>query len=81
MESTAPLGQEHSHGYSVAYEREELQFPVYVVGFVATCLAAAGYVLDNILLIALALVAFGYAYHNFPLLETGKPRIDRRHLG
>jgi hypothetical protein len=81
MESTAPLGQEHSHGYSVAYEREELQFPVYVVGFVAACLATAGYLLDNVLLIALALVAFGYAYHNYPLLETGKPRIGASQYG
>jgi len=81
MESGRPLSQDHSHGYSVAYEREELQFPVYVVGFVAACLAAAGIALDNVILIALALVASGYAYHHYPLLETGKPRIGASQYG
>lgn len=81
MESAATLSHENSHGYSVAYEREELQFPVYVVAVVAAGLTAAGYALDNIPLIALALVAFGYAYHNFPLLETGKPRIGASQYG
>jgi len=81
MESATALSHQHSHGYSVAYEREELQFPVYVVAFVAAGLATAGYVLDNIPLIALALVAFGYAYHNYPLTETGKPRIGASQYG
>jgi hypothetical protein len=63
------------HGYTVAYEREELQFPVYVVGLVGACLATVGVAVDNVFLIALALVAIGFAYYNYPLIETGKPRI------
>lgn len=81
MESATTLGQDHPYGYSVAYEREELQFPVYVLAVVATGLATAGYVLDNIPLIALSLIAFGYVYYNFPLLETGKPRIGASQYG
>ncbi|MFA7307058.1 MAG: hypothetical protein WC026_10340 [Hyphomicrobium sp.] len=81
MESATTLSFDHPYGYSVAYEREELQFPVYVVAVVAAGLATAGYKLDNFPLIALSLVAFGYAYHNFPLLETGKPRIGASQYG
>jgi len=63
------------HGYTVAYEREEIQFPVYVVCLIGGSLATIGIAIDNIFLIALALMALGFAYHNYPLLETGKPRI------
>ena len=81
IESTLPLSHEPLPGYTVAYDREEIQFPVYVVGFVGVCFVAAGFVLDNVFLIALALVAFGYAYHNYPLLETGRPRIGAGQYG
>ncbi|HVZ05005.1 hypothetical protein [Hyphomicrobium sp.] len=81
MKSTPALDQKHPHGYTVAYEREEIQFPVYVVGFVSACFAVAGISLDNIFLIALALIAFGFAYYNFPLLETGRPRIGASQYG
>lgn len=81
MESTTTVGHDHSYGYSVAYEREELQFPVYVVAVVAAGLATGGVVLDNLPLIALSLIAFGYAYHNYPLLETGRPRIGASQYG
>jgi hypothetical protein len=75
------VSQEDYHGYTVAYEREELQFPVYVVGFIGACLATAGAALDNVFLIGLALVALGYAYHNYPLLETGRPRVGAGQYG
>jgi len=81
MKSMPALNQEHTHGYTVAYEREELPFPVYVVGFIGACFAVAGFALDNIFLIALALIAFGFAYYNFPLLETGRPRIGAGQYG
>jgi hypothetical protein len=69
------------HGYTVAYEREEIQFPVYVVGFIGAVMATIGVAIDNIVLIALALLAFGFAFYNFPLLETGKPRIGAGQYG
>ena len=75
MESTPALNQAPPQGYTVTYEQEELQFPVYVVGFVGACFAVAGAALDNVFLIALALFAWGFAFYNFPLLEKGKPRI------
>ncbi|MFT3731060.1 MAG: hypothetical protein QM780_06485 [Hyphomicrobium sp.] len=44
-------------------------------------LATIGFAIDNILLVALSLFAFGFAYYNFPLLETGKPRIGAGQYG
>jgi hypothetical protein len=81
MESMPALSQDLPQGYTVAYEQEELQFPVYVVAFVGACFAVAGATLDNIFLIALALLAWGFAYYNFPLLETGRPRIGAGQYG
>jgi hypothetical protein len=81
MQSTPQVGQEQLPGYTVAYERDEIRFPVYVVAFIAACLATIGVAMDNILLIALALVAFGFAYHNYPLLEVGRPRIGAGQYG
>jgi hypothetical protein len=69
------------HGYTVAYEREEIQFPVYVVAFIGAVMATIGVAIDNIVLIALSLFAFGFAFYNFPLLETGKPRIGAGQYG
>lgn len=81
MESTPALNQAPPQGYTVTYEQEELQFPVYVVGFVGACFAVAGAALDNVFLIALALFAWGFAFYNFPLLEKGKPRIGAGQYG
>src|SRR3569832_2157810 len=81
MQDRVPVGQNDMHGYTVAYEREEIQFPVYVVGFVGAVMATIGVAIDNIALIALALFAFGFAYYNIPLLETGKPRIGAGQYG
>lgn len=69
------------HGYTVAYEREEIQFPVYVVGFIGVVLAAIGFGIDNVVLVALSLLTLGFAYYNYPLLETGKPRVGASQYG
>ncbi len=81
LQSVPPVSQDDMHGYTVAYEREEIQFPVYVVGFIGAVLATTGVATDNIVLIALSLLAFGFAYYNYPLLETGTPRIGAGQYG
>ncbi|MBS0233814.1 MAG: hypothetical protein JSR99_10040 [Proteobacteria bacterium] len=78
---SAPLSQDDMHGYTVAYEREEIQFPVYVVGLIGAVLATVGYEIHNVILIALSFFAFGFAYYNYPLLETGKPRVGAGQYG
>lgn len=77
----SPVSQDDMHGYTVAYEREEIQFPVYVVCLIGACLGTIGIAIDNTILIALALLALGFAYYNYPLLETGKPRIGSGQYG
>lgn len=81
MQDPLPVSQDHMHGYTLAYEREEIQFPVYVVAFIGGCFAVAGAALDLDILFALALVAFGYAYYNYPLLETGRQRLGAGQYG
>lgn len=68
-------------GYTVAYEQEEAQFPVYVVAAIGGLLIACGAGIDNIALVAIGLAALGFAYHNVPLLETGRPRIGAGQYG
>jgi hypothetical protein len=81
MQDRVPVGQNDMHGYTVAYEREEIQFPVYVVGLIGVVLATLGIVHGISVLFALALITLGYAYYNFPLLETGRPRIGASQYG
>lgn len=75
------LSEDDIVGYTVAYEREEIFFPVYVVTFVAVALMALGLIKDLPILYALAVVPAGAAYYNLPLLETGRPRIGAGQYG
>lgn len=68
-------------GYTAAYEREDLQFPVYVTMLVGAALIAAGATKGITALGALGIVAFAYAVFNYPLLETGRPRIGAGQYG
>ena len=73
--------REDIDGYTVAYGREEIQFPVYVILFVGCALIAAAFTWDNPFIFVLGSAATGYAYYNFPLLETGRPRIGAGQYG
>ena len=42
---------------------------------------AAAIAFDNVFLFGLALCAFGFAYYNYPLLETGRPRLGAGQYG
>lgn len=75
------LSEDDIVGYTVAYEREEIFFPVYVVTFLAVALTALGVIKGLPILIALAAVPAAAAYYNLPLLETGRPRIGAGQYG
>jgi hypothetical protein len=62
-------------GYAVAYDREEIQFPVYVLAVGSVALLIAAFIRENVFLFAFAVVVGCIAYHNYPLLETGRPRL------
>lgn len=68
-------------GYTVAYEQEELQFPVYVVMATGAALLAWAFLKSNPFVFSLGSAAMGFAYHNYPLLETGRPRLGAGQYG
>jgi hypothetical protein len=75
------VSQDHIHGYTLAYERNEIQFPVYVVVLLGMAFTAAAAATDIIILFGLALCAFGFAFYNYPLLEIGRPRVGASQYG
>ncbi len=81
MPAPTAVNDEDIVGYVVAYEREDLSFPVYLVAVVACLFLAAGIVKGIPILSALALAPAAYAFHNIPLLETGKPRLGAGQYG
>jgi hypothetical protein len=68
-------------GYTVAYEGEEIYFPVYVVLFVGAVLLVWAFAQHNPYLLLPGGAALGFAYHNYPLLENGRPRLGAGQYG
>jgi len=73
--------QTEATGYTVAYARDEAGFPVYVAGFGAVMLLTAGLVKANPIFFGLGAVALGFTYYNYPLTETGRPRMGANQYG
>lgn len=80
-QGAAHVSQDDFNGYTVAYEQDEIQFPVYVLVFIGCAFGVAGFAVENAILVALALLALGFAYYNYPLLEYGRPRIGAGQYG
>ncbi len=68
-------------GYSVAYSREDIEFPVYVMGFAAAVFFGLAWLTGLTLWLVLAVSAAGAAYYNLPLLETGRPTLGANQYG
>ena len=68
-------------GYTVAYEREEIQFPVYFVLCLGIGMLAWAFSKANPIAFTLGSMAAGFALHNYPLLETGRPRLGAGQYG
>lgn len=68
-------------GYRVAYGRDETQFPVYVLAVAATGLFLAFLYYGGFLLFLSFLLAAAATYYNFPLIETGQPRLGANQYG
>jgi hypothetical protein len=75
------LDETHAGGYSVAYNRESGEFPIYVLAALAAGLAAAAFITGHAVLLALGLAAAGLTYYNLPLLETGRPTLGANQYG
>jgi hypothetical protein len=68
-------------GYSVTYNRDEIQFPVYVIAILGAALLAGALVTGLTILLVLGVIAAGIAYYNFPLLESGRPTLGANQYG
>jgi hypothetical protein len=68
-------------GYSVAYKRDDIHFPVFVSAAMAAVFFAAALITGTAFWVALAAVAAGFTYYNLPLLETGRPTIGANQYG
>lgn len=68
-------------GYLVAYEREELQFPVYLLALLALIFIVAGSLQRLPILSALAVAPLAGFFYNLPLLETGRWRLGGGQYG
>jgi hypothetical protein len=68
-------------GYSVAYSRDDIEFPVYLSGFAAAIFFAVAWFSGQTVWLVLAVGAAGVAYYNFPLLETGRPTLGANQYG
>jgi hypothetical protein len=68
-------------GYTVAYDQDDIQFPVYAMTCIAVVLFAAGIIKAVPLLALVGLLPAAVAFYNLPLLEKGRPRLGSGQYG
>jgi hypothetical protein len=74
------VDEREAGGYSVAYSRDNVEFPVYALAAVAAILTAAAFITGEALWLALGTAAAGLTYYNLPLIET-RPTIGANQYG
>jgi hypothetical protein len=77
----AGMDETNVGGYSVAYGREETEFPVYLLAVLSAVLLAAGLVTGSMLWLVLGVIAAAITYYNFPLLEKSRPTLGANEYG
>jgi hypothetical protein len=75
------VDEREAGGYSVAYSRDNVEFPVYALAAVAAILTAAAFITGEALWLALGTAAAGLTYYNLPLIETGRPTMGANQYG
>jgi hypothetical protein len=68
-------------GYSVAYCRDNVEFPIYALAAVAAILVAMAFITGEALWLALGAAAGGLTYYNLPLIDTDRPTIGANQYG
>lgn len=77
----ATLDEGNVGGYSVAYSRDDTNFPVYVTAALAAIFVTTTWITGALYWLVPAAAAAGFAYYNIPLLETGRPTIGANQYG
>ncbi|MDX2258897.1 MAG: hypothetical protein NW205_08275 [Hyphomicrobiaceae bacterium] len=72
---------EEFSGYTVAYDRDEAPVPVYASGGLAALMLTGALFSGNSVLFVIGAAALGFAYYNYPLAETGRPRLGANQYG
>jgi hypothetical protein len=62
-------------GYTVAYDRHEIQFPVWILMMLGAALLYVSLAKASVILFLLSGLIGCFAFYSFPLLETGKTRL------
>ena len=75
VQLNANLDERNAGGYSVAYRRDDTNFPLYVTAGLAAAFLTASWMTGASYWLAFAVMAAGFTYYNIPLLETGRPVI------
>jgi hypothetical protein len=78
---SANLDEQNVGGYSIAYRRDDTNFPVYITAALAAVFFTAAWITGAAYWLALAVTAAGFTYYNIPLLETGRPTIGANQYG
>jgi hypothetical protein len=81
VQLNANLDERNAGGYSVAYRRDDTNFPVYVTAGLAAVFLTAAWITGASYWLAFAAMAAGFTYYNMPLLETGRPVIGANQYG
>lgn len=68
-------------GYSVAYRRDDVNFPIYLVAMVSGVLIAVAFVTGQVVWLGVGVAGIAFTYYNLPLLETGRPTIGANQYG
>ncbi len=75
------MDERDAGGYSVTYNRDEIQFPVYVLAAATVALLVSALWTGQTLLMVLCAAAAGATYYNYPLLERRRPTIGANQYG
>jgi hypothetical protein len=75
------LNEGNVGGYSVAYSRDDVYFPVYITAAFALIFVTAAWIMGAAYWLVPAAAAAAFTYYNIPLLETGRPTIGANQYG
>ena len=77
----ASLDEGNVGGYSVAYSRDDIYFPVYITAALAAIFVTVTWITGALYWLIPAVAAAAFTYYNIPLLETGRPTIGANQYG
>lgn len=75
------MDERDAGGYSVAYMRDEIAFPIYVTAALAVGFVAAAFITGQTVWLIFGIAAAAFTYVNIPLLETGRPTLGANQYG